>query len=81
MYANKEGFLIPLWGALCVIGALTATIFAVGFWVASVEVKVSAMGLELQKVNASENRLTRIETILEIQFPNAAKTATEKLSR
>lgn len=80
MPGNNQ-LLVPLWGALCVVGAIAATIFAVGFWVASVEVKVSAIGIEMQKVNASENRLTRIETILEIQFPHAAKTAKEKLSQ
>jgi hypothetical protein len=80
LYIGKESkLMVPVEWAVAIVGSFVLTVFAIGAWCASISFKLDATAAESAKVSLVENRLTRIETILTVQFPNAAKIANEKL--
>lgn len=81
LYAGKEKLLVPIEWAIAILGSFVLTIFAIGAWAASISFRLDATAAESAKVSLVETRLTRIETILTVQFPYAAKIATEKVGQ
>lgn len=74
--ALLEEIWIPL---LALVGSAIMTIFGLGVWAATISSRVDAVASESARVRSIENDITRMKTILELQFPNAAKVADEKL--
>jgi hypothetical protein len=66
---------VPIGWLVAIIGASSTavlTAFSIGFWVAALSAQVQA---NKEASTGVPERLVRVETILEIQFPNAAAQA------
>lgn len=72
------GWIVALFGAA---GTAVMISFTVGVWSAATSTKVEAQAHEIEKLRGWQNTIsddvTRVKTILEIRFPEAAKRAEE----
>lgn len=76
---------VPFGWLVAIIGAAASAlggVFLVGVWVASITAQVSAQGEEIAELKQDDlpARLVRVETILDVTFPNQAKEADRRLA-
>lgn len=81
LHRQRQQIMVPLSLAMTVIAAFTASVFGIGVWCATISLRLDAVAAESAKVSNLENDMTRVKTILELQFPHAATKAMEKLAR
>jgi hypothetical protein len=87
----KGPYLIPaawVWGAFTLLLGNVAMIIAVGIWSGTISTKVEAQASEVTRLRdwrtdvsgrfgSIETKVTRIETMMEFAFPEAAKRASK----
>jgi hypothetical protein len=68
-----------LFGVVGLSSAVLITVFGIGMWVATISTHQEALGSEVAKIKSESpgisERLARIETILDLEFPDSAKRA------